>query len=122
MKIKIHPIYSPDGKYARCGKCGMSITKKAWKCKSCGTRIDWSMPEGTVVGFVYDGKYWHMDNSAAAFNTVTVTQAQYNALSTAEKNNGTYYYISDGVTMQNADVHGIPDQRTIPKMPLKNER
>jgi hypothetical protein len=65
MKIKIRPIYSPDGKYARCGKCGMFIVKKIWKCKSCGTRIDWSMP---------------------------------------------------------ADIHGIPDLRTIPEMPLKKWR
>lgn len=37
----------------------------------------------------------------------TLTQAQYNALSTSEKNNGTTYYISDGTTAQNTELNGI---------------
>ena len=37
----------------------------------------------------------------------TLTQAQYNALSTSEKNNGTTYYISDGTTPQNTELTGV---------------
>jgi len=37
----------------------------------------------------------------------TLTQAQYDALSTSEKNNGTTYYISDGTTPQNIELTGV---------------
>lgn len=74
---------------------------------SPGATTSLSWKAGAVVSFVYDGTYWQMTNSATAFNTRTVTQAQYNALSTAEKNNGTYYFISDAQPPESTEVTNI---------------
>ena len=79
-----------------------SIKRFGTTSPNASPELSWNA--GAVVEFVYDGTYWQMNNGVSTNDKVTLTQAQYDSLSTAEKNNGTTYYISDGVTPQNTEL------------------
>lgn len=82
-----------------------SIKRFGTTSPNASPELSWNA--GAVVEFVYDGTYWQMKNGVSTNDKVTLTQAQYNALSTAEKTNGATYYISDGVTPQNTELTNI---------------
>ena len=50
------------------------------------------------MGKIVKNKIEYGGASSGDTNSVELTQAQYNALTTEEKNNGTVYYITDGQT------------------------